>query len=103
MVFTPQGGDAGLSKIELYREPSSMHDGARVRVSSSYVPTLSDLLPLFTAFGLEVIDERTAEIETSEKTTYEIDLGIRTRGATLWSEATTDQHQLDNKLSLIHI
>ncbi|NIL91918.1 NAD-specific glutamate dehydrogenase [Rhodococcus fascians] len=97
MVFTPQGGDAGLSKIELYREPSSMHDGARVRVSSSYVPTLSDLLPLFTAFGLEVIDERTAEIETSEKTTYEIDLGIRTRGATLWSEATTDQHKLDNK------
>lgn len=97
MAFTPRGGEAGPSKIELYREPSSRHDGARVRILSSYVPTLSDLLPLFTAFGLEVIDERTAEIETSANTVYEIDLGIRTRGATLWSEATTDQHHLDQK------
>ncbi|MDV6286765.1 NAD-glutamate dehydrogenase domain-containing protein [Rhodococcus jostii] len=97
MAFTPRDGGADPFEIKLYREPSTRHDGTRVRILSGYIPTLSDLLPLFTAFGLEVIDERAGEIEAPENTNYEIDLGVRSRDATQWSEATSNSHELDEK------
>lgn len=95
MAFTPRDGGDDPFEIKLYREPSSRHDGARVRILSRYIPSLSDLLPLFTAFGLEVIDERAGEVGGPENLNFGIDLGVRPRDTSLWSEATGDCHELD--------
>ncbi|RZL83555.1 MAG: hypothetical protein EOP32_07070 [Rhodococcus sp. (in: high G+C Gram-positive bacteria)] len=97
MDFTPQAG-ADLVDINLYREPASQNNEARIRISSRNVPTLSDLLPPFTAFGLEVIDERTDKARHGEELIHEIDLGVRAQCASLWGNPSRDQRALDRNL-----
>jgi glutamate dehydrogenase len=68
-----------LITVELYQEPGCRNTDARIKIVSRTSHSLSVLLPPFTAFGLEVVDERTdTECDgTTGKDVYVIDLGLR--------------------------
>ncbi|WP_462418034.1 NAD-glutamate dehydrogenase [Kytococcus sp. Marseille-QA3725] len=71
--------------VHLYRDPAEEADtDRRLKVYRSGPATLSDLLPVFTDFGLEVIDERPYHLSDDSGATRIYDFGLRAASAELW-------------------
>ncbi|WP_141494803.1 NAD-glutamate dehydrogenase [Kytococcus schroeteri] len=100
--FAPEVALADLGRLEglgeddvavhLYRDESSeaADTDRRLKVYRSGPATLSDLLPVFTDFGLEVIDERPYHLRDDAAATRIYDFGLRAASAELWEGAEGD-------------
>ncbi|QNJ94770.1 NAD-glutamate dehydrogenase [Mycolicibacterium fluoranthenivorans] len=77
-----------LLHVQLHPETGGAPSDVRISIQCDRLPSLSLLLPPFTDFGLEVVDERATSPTGGAATSYEIELGLRADDGVSWSEST---------------
>ena len=95
--FSPRVGVADIRQMEgladddatglnMYQEPGAPANERRFKLYRRSPLSLTQVLPMFTHMGVEVVDERPYEIERSDGVTlYVYDFGLRVRNDRLWS------------------
>ncbi|SDC06028.1 NAD-glutamate dehydrogenase [Mycolicibacterium neoaurum] len=95
-VHTPPLGR--LHSLQLRPEGSTAED-VRIRILCDRLPSLSLLLPPFTDFGLEVVDERTGSSMQGSETSREIDLGLRAQYGLNWNDSSAAGLDVQSRFS----
>lgn len=73
-------------RLNLYHAPSSPVGERRLKLYRRGPLSLTSILPIFTAMGVEVTDERPYELESSEGTVVHIyDFGLRADSEEVWT------------------
>jgi glutamate dehydrogenase len=73
------GGDEGIA-LSLYQRPDSGRHEARLKIYRVGPPlSLSQMLPILSAMGVEVVDERPYRLENLTRPSYVYDFGLRYR------------------------
>lgn len=103
-VFPPRVAAADLRELEdiapgelrlnLYSTPTSPPDERRLKLYSSGRLSLSDLLPVFTHLGTEVMSERPYLLERADGELFHIyDFALRPRGHAGWGAGDEDTRE----------
>ncbi|MDU0312626.1 NAD-glutamate dehydrogenase [Phycicoccus sp. M110.8] len=95
--FSPRVGVADIRQMEgladddatglnMYQEPGAPANERRFKLYRRSPLSLTQVLPMFTHMGVEVVDERPYEIERSDGVTlYVYDFGLRVRNDKVWT------------------
>ncbi|HEY7722938.1 MAG TPA: NAD-glutamate dehydrogenase domain-containing protein, partial [Pedococcus sp.] len=101
--FTPRIGVADIRHMEvldteeatglnMYQEPGAPPHERRFKLYRRGPLSLTQVLPMFTHLGVEVVDERPYEINRSDGVTVHIyDFGLRVRNAKVWTGESRDR------------
>ncbi len=101
--FSPRVGVADLRHVEalseqedtelnMYQEPGSLPTERRFKLYRRRPLSLTEVLPLFTHLGVEVVDERPYEISRSDGVTVHVyDFGLRVMGEHIWAGRDRDR------------
>ncbi len=85
-------GDARGTSVALYRPPGGPDDLRRFKLFRVEPLSLTDILPIFTHMGVEVVDEQPFAVERADGTTLHVyDFGLRVPGGALWEACAHDQ------------
>ncbi len=83
--------DSGELRMSLYQEPGSPGDERRLKLYRSQRVSLTQVLPLFSHLGLEVVDERPYELDRVDgRRLFVYDFGLRYVGAHGWAPEQAD-------------
>ena len=78
------GPDQGTS-VALYRPAEGADNVRRFKLFRLDPLSLTDILPIFTHMGVEVVDEQPYEVERADGTTLHVyDFGLRVQNADIW-------------------
>ena len=101
--FTPRVGVADIRHMEvldteeatglnMYQEPGAPPHERRFKLYRRGPLSLTQVLPMFTHLGVEVVDERPYEISRSDGVTVHVyDFGLRVRNAKVWTGESRDR------------
>ena len=101
--FTPRVGVADIRHMEalgteeatelnMYQEPAAPQNERRFKLYRRGPLSLTQVLPMFTDLGVEVVDERPYEIDRSDGVTVHIyDFGLRVRNDKVWTGESRDR------------
>ena len=101
--FTPRVGVADLRHMEaldteeatglnMYQEPGAPSHERRFKLYRRGPLSLTQVLPMFTHLGVEVVDERPYEISRADGVTVHIyDFGLRVRNEKVWTGDSRDR------------
>ncbi len=101
--FTPRVGVADIRHMEaldteeatelnMYQEPAAPQNERRFKLYRRGPLSLTQVLPMFTHLGVEVVDERPYEIDRSDGVTVHIyDFGLRVRNDKVWTGESRDR------------
>ena len=102
-TFTVNQGVADLSHLDrlgagtrtsvaLYRPAGAPDDVRRFKLFRVDPLSLTDILPIFTDMGVEVVDEQPFEVARADGTTLHVyDFGLRVPDAAIWDECPHEQ------------
>ncbi len=101
--FTPRVGVADIRHMEaldteettglnMYQEPGAPSHERRFKLYRRGPLSLTQVLPMFTHLGVEVVDERPYEIDRGDGVTVHIyDFGLRVRNEKVWTGESRDR------------
>lgn len=101
--FTPRVGVADIRHMEaldteettglnMYQEPGAPSHERRFKLYRRGPLSLTQVLPMFTHLGVEVVDERPYEIDRADGVTVHIyDFGLRVRNEKVWTGESRDR------------
>ena len=85
------GVGAGTS-VALYRPADAPDDIRRFKLFRVDPLSLTDILPIFSHMGVEVVDEQPFEVDRADGTTLHVyDFGLRVRDVAIWEDCPHDQ------------
>jgi len=80
-------GDGTRTSVALYRPADAPDDVRRFKLFRVDPLSLTDILPIFTHMGVEVVDEQPFEVNRTDGTTLHVyDFGLRVQNAAIWEE-----------------
>ncbi|HEU5240983.1 MAG TPA: NAD-glutamate dehydrogenase domain-containing protein, partial [Ornithinibacter sp.] len=80
-------GDGQRTSVALYRPAEAPDTIRRFKLFRADPLSLTDILPIFSHMGVEVVDEQPFEVARSDGATlYVYDFGLRVRNASVWEE-----------------
>ena len=80
-------GDGTGTSVALYRPTEAPDDVRRFKLFRVDPLSLTDILPIFTHMGVEVVDEQPYEVARTDGTTLHVyDFGLRVQNAAIWEE-----------------
>ena len=80
------------TSVALYRPAEAPDTIRRFKLFRVDPLSLTDILPIFTHMGVEVVDEQPFEVERADGTTLHVyDFGLRVRDAAIWEECPHDR------------
>ncbi len=85
-------GDGTGTSVALYRPAGAPGDVRRFKLFRVDPLSLTDILPIFTDMGVEVVDEQPFEVARADGTTLHVyDFGLRVPDAAIWDECPHEQ------------
>ena len=85
-------GDGTGTSVALYRPADAPDDVRRFKLFRVDPLSLTDILPIFTHMGVEVVDEQPFEVARADGTTLHVyDFGLRVPDAAIWEECPHDK------------
>ncbi len=85
-------GDGTGTSVALYRPADGPGDVRRFKLFRVDPLSLTDILPIFTDMGVEVVDEQPFEVERADGTTLHVyDFGLRVSDAAIWEACSHDR------------
>jgi glutamate dehydrogenase len=85
-------GDERGTSVALYRPPEGPDDIRRFKLFRVQPLSLTDVLPIFTHMGVEVVDEQPFEVDRADGTTLHVyDFGLRVPDVALWESCPHDR------------
>ncbi len=85
-------GDGTGTSVALYRPAEAPDDIRRFKLFRVDPLSLTDILPIFTDMGVEVVDEQPFEVARADGTTLHVyDFGLRVPDAAIWEECPHEQ------------
>ena len=85
-------GDGAGTSVALYRPAGAPDDVRRFKLFRVDPLSLTDILPIFTDMGVEVVDEQPYEVARADGTTLHVyDFGLRVPDAAIWEECPHDR------------
>ena len=85
-------GDGRRTSVALYRPADAPDTIRRFKLFRADPLSLTDILPIFSHMGVEVVDEQPFEVARSDGATlYVYDFGLRVRNAAVWEECPHDR------------
>ena len=85
-------GDGTGTSVALYRPADAPDDVRRFKLFRVDPLSLTDILPIFTDMGVEVVDEQPFEVARTDGTTLHVyDFGLRVPDAAIWEECPHDK------------
>lgn len=87
LVEFDENPDRGDLPPRLYRDDTAPQEIRRLKVYRRQELSLTDVLPIFGDFGLEVTDERPYEVHGQSGMAHIYDFGLRTRDADFWNNS----------------
>ncbi len=85
-------GDGTGTSVALYRPADGPGDIRRFKLFRVDPLSLTDILPIFTDMGVEVVDEQPFEVERADGTTLHVyDFGLRVSDAAIWEACSHDR------------
>lgn len=80
------------TSVALYRQAEGTADTRRFKLFRVDPLSLTDILPIFTHMGVEVVDEQPYEVERADGTTLHVyDFGLRVQNADIWEACPHDR------------
>ncbi len=87
-----QLGDGHGTSVALYRPADAPDDVRRFKLFRVDPLSLTDILPIFTHMGVEVVDEQPFEVARADGTDLHVyDFGLRVPDAAIWEECPHDK------------
>ena len=85
-------GDGHGTSVALYRPADAPDDVRRFKLFRVDPLSLTDILPIFTHMGVEVVDEQPFEVARADGTDLHVyDFGLRVPDAAIWEECPHDK------------
>jgi glutamate dehydrogenase len=85
-------GDGTGTSVALYRPADAPDDVRRFKLFRVDPLSLTDILPIFTHMGVEVVDEQPFEVARADGITLHVyDFGLRVPDAAIWEECPHDK------------
>ena len=85
-------GEATRTSVALYRPAEAPDTIRRFKLFRVDPLSLTDILPIFSHMGVEVVDEQPFEVERADGTTLHVyDFGLRVRDAAIWQACPHDR------------
>ena len=85
-------GQGTGTSVALYRPADAPDDVRRFKLFRVDPLSLTDILPIFTHMGVEVVDEQPFEVARADGTTLHVyDFGLRVPDAAIWEECPHDK------------
>ena len=85
------GAGAGTS-VALYKPAEAPSNIRRFKLFRVDPLSLTDILPIFTHMGVEVVDEQPFEVERADGTTLHVyDFGLRVKNVAIWEDCPHEQ------------
>ena len=85
-------GTEEATELNMYQEPAAPQNERRFKLYRRGPLSLTQVLPMFTDLGVEVVDERPYEIDRSDGVTVHIyDFGLRVRNDKVWTGESRDR------------
>ena len=97
------GPDEGTS-VALYKPAKAADDVRRFKLFRVDPLSLTDILPIFTHMGVEVVDEQPFEVTRADGTQLAVyDFGLRTKDATTWDSLSHEElrHLFEGAVSAV--